>query len=85
MTIPMTIPVPTTPRAAFRAFARELLTTRVTAEQAFVLQDIYDAIPSPNCIDKLLYRVCVYKSMKDVDGHRRRENLQPTTGVATVV
>lgn len=66
---------PPTPRAAFRAYVRSRFSARMSVEEAQHIIDLYDAIPSPNCMDKLYLHMALYRSIKDVEGSRRRETV----------
>lgn len=59
-------------RLAFRAHARRCFgTASMTEDDARVLLDLYDAVPSPNFLDCLWLRLCTHKAAKSTDRQRQ--------------
>lgn len=77
MAAPVVPPPSPAPRQEFRARAQDFwksndLTSAAARQQADAVLRLYDAIPSPNCLDYLWLRLCTHKALKYARSQRER-------------
>lgn len=63
-----------TPRKEFRVHARSIFAAngQTSSDDARTLLTLYDAIPSPNCLDGLWLRLATHKALKHAANQREK-------------